>query len=56
MFMQEARLIMDLDDFAKFWNERTIIINNHGKAFNQYLHNINAPVMTMQEYERAFRE
>ena len=47
---------MDFDDFTKFWHKRFIIVNTYGQEFNQYLHDINAPKMTMHEYERAFWE
>ena len=45
---------MDIDDITTFWHKRYIIINTFGTEFNQYLHNINAPMMTMHEYECAF--
>ena len=45
---------MDLDYFTEFWRKRTIILNTYGQEFNQYLHDINAPYLSVQQYERLF--
>ena len=47
---------MDLDDFTEFWQKRSIILKTYGQEFNQYLHDIQAPAMSMLEYECLFWE